>query len=286
MQFLLTEKSRRDNKLAAFENSRAGRLAFVGMKGAAHRWLVSHLTGFTLMIVVIPSVMAAGAHSERVGDAWQTWHGAKLLGRVLVTGGYERPRPLNVLKSRKFCGATVPNETLLISADGGLRNAVITLHPVDRIVTAPPGRVVLDNRQCAFVPHVQVATVGSELALKNSDPILHTVHARMGKETLFNVGLPTWRQVTKRLERAGVVRIDCDVLHTWMSAAIMVVVTPYFSVTDASGAISFEGLPAGVYEMEVWHERFGVKKTRVNLPENSVVAVDVVFGSGAAQPNK
>ena len=95
----------------------------------------------------------------------------------------------------------------------------------------------------------------------------------MGKETLFNVGLPTWRQVTKRLERAGVVRIDCDVL-------------PYFSVTDASGAISFEGLPSGVYEMEVWHERFGVKKTRVNLPENSAVAVDVVFGSGAGRPNE
>jgi hypothetical protein len=122
--------------------------------------------------------------------------------------------------------------------------------------------------------------------LKNSDPILHTVHARMGKETLFNVGLPTWRQVTKRLERTGVVRIDCDVLHTWMTAAIMVVTTPYFSVTDASGAISFEGLPAGVYEMKVWHERFGVKKTRVNLPENSAVAVDVVFGSSAGRPNE
>jgi len=24
--------------------------------------------------------------------------------------------------------------------------------------------------------------------LKNSDPILHTVHARMGNDTLFNVG--------------------------------------------------------------------------------------------------
>jgi hypothetical protein len=71
--------------------------------------------------------------------------------------------------------------------------------------------------------------------LKNRDPILHTVHARIGKETLFNVGLPTWRQVTKRLDRAGVMRIDCDVLHTWMSAAIVVVTTPYFTITDNNG---------------------------------------------------
>jgi plastocyanin len=87
---------------------------------------------------------------------------------------------------------------------------------------------VLDNQRCAFAPHVQVVTVGSEVLLKNSDPILHTVHARLGGETLFNVGLPKWRQVTKRLDRAGVVRIDCDVLHTWMSAAIVVSDSPYF----------------------------------------------------------
>ena len=72
--------------------------------------------------------------------------------------------------------------------------------------------LVLDNKQCAFAPHVQVATLGSDLLLKNSDPILHTVHARLGKETLFNVGLPTWRQVTKRLDREGLIKIDCDVL--------------------------------------------------------------------------
>jgi hypothetical protein len=241
---------------------------------------------FALVILVSGPAAQGWALAAQFGGGSPSWQGGKLLGRVLVAGGYERPRPLKVFKSRKFCGATVPNETLLISADGGLRNAVITLHPLDRIVTPLPGRVVLDNRQCTFVPHVQVATVGSELTLKNSDPILHTVHARMGKETLFNVGLPIWRQVTKRLERTGVVRIDCDVLHTWMTAAIMVVATPYFSVTDASGAIWFEGLPAGVYEMEVWHERFGAKKTLVKLPENSAIAVDVVFGSAAGRPNE
>ena len=53
-------------------------------------------------------------------------------------------------------------------------------------------------------------------------------------ETLFNVGLPKWRAVTKRLDRAGVVRIDCDVLHTWMSAAIVVTDSPYFAVSDSA----------------------------------------------------
>jgi hypothetical protein len=204
-------------------------------------------------------------------------HGASFLGKVSVSGAYDSPHPLKVFKNRKFCGATVPNETLLISSGGGLRNAVITLTPLDRDVAAPPGRLVLDNQQCAFVPHIQVATLGSDLLLKNSDPILHTVHARLGKETLFNVGLPTWRQVTKRLDRAGVMRIDCDVLHTWMSAAIMVVTTPYFTVSDTSGNFALDGLPPGPYDVELWHERLGIKKARVNLQENKALTLDVIF---------
>jgi hypothetical protein len=146
----------------------------------------------------------------------------KVVGMVSVAGVAGRPKPLPVFKSRSFCGATVVNETLLIGADGRLRNAAVILRPLSGGMVAQPKKLVLDNQRCAFAPHVQVAPLGSELLLKNSDPILHTVHARLGRETLFNVGLPKWRVVTKRLDRAGVIRIDCDVLHTWMSAAIIV----------------------------------------------------------------
>jgi hypothetical protein len=144
--------------------------------------------------------------------------------------------------------------------------------------------VILDNQRCAFVPHVQVAAAGSELRLKNSDPILHTVHARIGKETLFNVALPRWRQVSKRLDRAGIVRIDCDVLHTWMSAAIIVVTTPYFAVTDDDGSVAFDGLAPGHYEMRVWHERLGFKKSLLILPRSGAVAVETVFSTSSASP--
>jgi hypothetical protein len=208
--------------------------------------------------------------------------GAKLLGKVLASSPHELPHPLKVFKSRKFCGASVPDETLLISPGGGVANAVVTLTPVNRVVIASPRPVILDNQRCAFVPHVQVAVLGSDLRLKNSDPILHTVHARAGKETLFNVGLPTWRQVTKRLDRAGVIRINCDVLHTWMSAVIVVVTTPYFHVTDVNGNFVVDGLPEGSYDVEVWHERLGVKKARMDLQQNAVVALEVLFSTPAS----
>ena len=202
---------------------------------------------------------------------------ATITGTVSVAGNHHRSKPLPVFKNRAFCGTAVANETLLIGADGGLRNAVLTFHPLDRKVAAQPMQLVLDNKKCAFAPHLQVAPLGSELLLRNSDPILHTVHARLGNETLFNVGLPRWRQVSKRLDRLGVMRIDCDVLHTWMSAVIIVTQTPYFAVSDATGKFLVDELPAGRYQVEIWHEKLGMKSMRMAVEKDKLISLDVVY---------
>ena len=151
---------------------------------------------------------------------------------------------------------------------GGVANAVVMFAPLGGPARPKPARLILDDVGCAFVPHVQVAPIGSELLLKNSDPILHTVHARLGSATLFNVGLPRWRQITKLLDRPGPVRIDCDVLHTWMTAVIMVVETPFFAVTDSAGRFAIDALPPAEYKMTIWHERLGAQ-TRIVSTEAS-----------------
>jgi len=206
--------------------------------------------------------------------------GGKITGVVSVAGASAKPKSLPVFKSRSFCGASVPNETMLVSADGRLRNAVVILRPLDAAaVAAQPGKITLDNQHCAFAPHVQVAVLGSELLLKNSDPILHTVHARLGRETLFNVGLPNWRRVRKRLDRAGIIRIDCDVLHTWMSAVIVVTDSPYFYVSDGKGEFFFDGIPPGDYDIEIWHERLGRQLQRITLRDHETTDIAVVFAA-------
>ncbi|MGZ8423890.1 MAG: hypothetical protein ACXWYD_02970 [Candidatus Binatia bacterium] len=214
------------------------------------------------------AILAAAADSMARG---------KVVGIVSVAGVADKPKPLPVFKSRSFCGATVANETLLVGADGRLRNAAVILRPLSGGTVAQPKKLVLDNQHCAFTPHVQVAPLGSELLLKNSDPILHTVHARLGRETLFNVGLPKWRQVTKRLDRAGVIRIDCDVLHTWMSAVIIVTDSPYSYVSTEKGEFQFDDIPDGSYELVIWHERLGRQSQRIVVRDNGTTAVDVIL---------
>jgi len=225
----------------------------------------------------LATLLFAGASSAMAAE---TVAKGRIVGVVSIAGVVEQPKPLPVFKSRSFCGARVPNETLLVTADGRLRNAAVILRPLSGgSVVAPPKKLVLDNQNCAFTPHVQVASRGSELLLKNSDPILHTVHARLGSETLFNVGLPRWRQVTKRLDRTGVIKIDCDVLHTWMSAAIIVTDSPYFFVSNDKGEFYFDEIPAGIYEIEIWHERLGRHSQRVVVGDNGTNDVNVFFSA-------
>lgn len=217
-----------------------------------------------------------GALGEERKQTFTAKSAGSLMGKVEVVGEHQKPKLQPVFKNRSFCGPSVVNETLLVGKDGALRNAVVTLHSVQRAVPADAGRLILDNKNCAFAPHVQVATVGSDLLLKNSDPILHTVHARMGKETLFNVGLPKWRQVAKRLDRLGVIRINCDVLHTWMTAVIIVTQTPYFAVSDENGKFVIDHLPAGQYQAEIWHEKLGSKSMRVTVNGDRFLSLNIV----------
>lgn len=201
-------------------------------------------------------------------------------GKVRLEGRFRKPALLKVNKNRDFCGNEVPNESLLVSPRGGLQNAVIMLRGgKTKRKESKLETLVLDNKNCAFVPHVQVAPLESEILLLNSDPILHDAHARLGTETLFNVGLPAWRQVKKRLTREGIVKVECDVLHTWQSAYIVVTSSPYFAVTDEKGEFVIEAVPIGNYEVEVWHEQLGGLVKRVVVTGGGTSQIDLVFSS-------
>ena len=45
-----------------------------------------------------------------------------------------------------------------------------------------------------------------------------------------------------------------------MRAYVMVVDTPYFGKSDASGALALNGLPPGNYEIRAWHPDMGCIK--------------------------
>lgn len=188
--------------------------------------------------------------------------------------------PLPVFKSHEVCGQNVPDEGLVVGPGGGVRYAVVSVEGVrggkkpERDTT-----LVLDNEGCRFVPHVQVAEVGQWLELRNSDAVLHNADARLGAETLFNVGLPPARRVRKPIARAGLVTVTCDVRHTWMRGFIAVADHPYHAVTDAYGAYEIPDLPPGKYTLRVWHEELGVLERPLEIEAGRSTVLDVAYAT-------
>ena len=214
------------------------------------------VVGLTLLFA-----LPAGAYREiRVEN------GGSIAGRVIYDGPPHTAARLPVRKNRGFCGESVADERLLVGPNRGLRNVAVWLDGIDAGKPRETVPAVLDNVACAFVPRVQVVTVGQTLRLRNSDAILHNVHARRnGFTTIFNMGLPHWSEKTHRFTQPGRVVVDCDVLHTWMRAYVIVTAHPYAAVTGSDGGFRLTHVPAGAYTIRFWHEHLGERTRPVTV---------------------
>ena len=113
-------------------------------------------------------------------------------------------RPLQITKYKEIC-KDVPNESLSVGPGQGVRYAVVTLEGITKGKAVEKETVhELDNIKCRFAPHVQAASIGQFVLLKNSDPILHTAHALFtNDQPQFNIGLYPGRTSRKPLIAAG-----------------------------------------------------------------------------------
>jgi hypothetical protein len=207
-----------------------------------------------------------GAARVSAYEAIQVNNGAKIVGTVKVAGKFVPRPPLTVNKNREVCGDHISDESLVVGPENGLRYAVLTLANITkgRAVELEAG-YALDNEKCRFVPHVQAISLGQWIELKNTDPILHSADALLGKQqTLFNAALWPGRALRKPVAYPGVVRINCGV-HSWMDAYVVVTDNPYHAVTDLYGAYEIDDIPPGTYKLRLWHELLGTQEKEVRL---------------------
>jgi hypothetical protein len=62
-----------------------------------------------------------------------------------------------------------------------------------------------------------------------------------------------------------------------MSAYIVVTPSPYFALADERGEFLIEGVPAGSYDLEVWHEKLGRLVRKVVVTRDHSSRVDLVL---------
>ncbi len=119
---------------------------------------------------------------------------------------------------------------------------------------APAEHPVINQENLVFTPHVLPVLRGTTVDFRNSDTVKHNIFSTRKSPTVFNLGTygaGVVKSVT--LDRPGVVTLLCNV-HSEMSAYVVVVETPYFTVTDREGRFAIKDVPAGKYKIAFWHE--------------------------------
>jgi plastocyanin len=219
------------------------------------------------------------------GDAAQA--GSTVTGRVRLTGT-KPANPRIDMSDEAACKAkyTTPptGEAVLASATGGLANAFVYVKsglPASAKYQAPATPVVIDQDGCRYHPHVLGVMVGQGIEIRNSDPVLHNIKATPKKNRPFNVSQPSAGMKTTRPPFSApevMVPLVCNV-HGWMNAYVGVVSNPFYAVTGPDGSFSLKGLPAGTYEIEVWHEKFGTQTATVTVAATGSKTQDFTFAA-------
>ena len=137
---------------------------------------------------------------------------------------------------------------------------------------------MIDQTGCLYVPHVLGIQAGQTLQIRNSDETLHNIHAMPKNNKEFNIGQPVKGLTTERVfdKPEVMVPFKCDV-HKWMNSYAGVVDHPFFAVTGPDGSFSLEGVPAGDYVVEAWHERLGTKEMNVTVIAEGGVEANFAF---------
>ncbi len=122
---------------------------------------------------------------------------------------------------------------------------------------APTAHPTIDQKGLMFQPHLVAVQVGTTVDFLNSDTVAHNVFwTGVGGNKKLTHNLGTWPKGEKRsfkFDNPGAVPLLCNV-HPEMSGYVLVSPTPYFAVTDKSGAFKIEGVPDGSYTVTAWHE--------------------------------
>jgi plastocyanin len=120
----------------------------------------------------------------------------------------------------------------------------------------PVMQTELRQRNEMFVPHVLAVTKGSWVEFPNDDLFFHNVFSLSGAAT-FNLGrYPQGQSRKRQFLKPGLVKVYCQI-HSHMSASILVLDHPYFTIPNVDGRFELRDVPAGDHVIVGWHERIG-----------------------------
>jgi plastocyanin len=137
---------------------------------------------------------------------------------------------------------------------------------------APTAHAKMNQTNLVFTPHVLPVMQGTTVDFLNGDQVLHNVFSPDRCCDRFNLG--SWPQGQIR---SYTFKTRCNAtllckVHAEMEGFVVVVPTPWFAVTDKTGAYSIKDVPDGAYTVKVWHPKFKAEVGRAVTVAGATVA--------------
>ncbi len=218
-----------------------------------------------------------------------------ITGTVIYEGDAPARPALTINTTEQHCidsTAGAKSENLVVSKGKGIQNVVIYARGRGYKVTPLKENVVVDQKNCRYLPHVLVVPTGSTVELTSSDPVAHNVHSHAEKNEAPNVQIAQkGTKVPYTITKAEAIKLTCDI-HAWMSGYIVAVDSNYYTVTGQkddkdkfidpdtyekstdTGKFTLKEVPAGRTRVIAWHEDLGSANKTVEVPEEGDVTVE------------
>ena len=167
-------------------------------------------------------------------------------------------------------------------AGTAIADVVVYLVPAatsDRVATAPVA-AEMDQRALHFVPHVIVVSPASTVAFTNSDRVMHNVFHPPKGGSAFDLGLfgPGERR-SFVFDHEGAFVVFCHV-HPEMVGYVVVLATPWRTVTDDSGRFTLENVPTGSYVLHTWSGKFAEHLQQVSAGSDQSAHLEISLSRG------
>jgi plastocyanin len=108
------------------------------------------------------------------------------------------------------------------------------------------------QQDLTFIPFVSAYQTGTAVDFPNMDKTRHHVYS-FSPAKVFELKLYANKpEAPVVFDQAGIVALGCNI-HDYMQAYIYVGDSQFLQVTDGKGQVTFTDLPAGTYQLKLWH---------------------------------
>jgi plastocyanin len=152
-------------------------------------------------------------------------------------------------------GAAELSVSVRTTKGGPVADAAVSLVPLDAPAPppAPEAHAEVSQENQEYGTYVTIVQTGSRVVFPNNDNVQHHVYS-LSKAKKFELPLYNPHQAESFVfDMSGLVTLGCNI-HDWMIAYLVVVPTPWFGKSDATGAVRITA-PPGRYRLELWHPR-------------------------------